>query len=384
MSERTFRIENASFDIGAAEIEGGGFQVASTPRSYDVVWRGSLQEVVRDVTASLAASPANFLLIDRNVFDLFFRDAEIDARQLYLLDAVEENKKIETVLDVISRIQALSPSKNNLLTVIGGGITQDIGAFAGCVYKRGFPWRFLPTTLLSMCDSCIGGKTGINYRGGKNQLGLFSAPRRVEICPEFLTTLAERDMISGYGEILKLLVTGGRAMVGTYADACDPGTGLPRTERLKELILGALAVKKAVIERDEFELDLRRSLNYGHTFGHAIEVMSDYRIPHGTAVALGIVAINRLGVVHGITLPEAHREVSRLAAPLLRGISLDAMDWNRFGELLQKDKKTECGSFVFVLIRDLGETVFSRFPKTGEPVVEITQAVIGSVLEAHK
>ena len=381
---RSFRVGETLFDIDGNALRETGFSIASVPRPYEVAWRASLEETVGDVTASLAASPANFLLIDKNVFELFFKGAKIDARQLYLLDAVEENKSIETVLDVISRIQALSPSKNNLLTVIGGGITQDIGAFAGCVYKRGFPWRFLPTTLLSMCDSCIGGKAGINYRGGKNQLGLFSAPRRVDICPAFLDTLAEREMISGYGEILKLLITGGKAMVDIYAGACDPETGLPRRESIRELVLGALAVKKAVIEKDEFEVDLRRSLNYGHTFGHAIEVISDYRIPHGTAVALGVVAVNRLGAAHGITHPGAHREISRLAAPLLRGIDLGAMDWDLFGELLQKDKKTERGSFVFVLIRDLGDTVFASFPKNRQTIDEVTQAVIASVEEARR
>lgn len=380
---KSFRIEDAVFDIDLNTLQKTSFSVASVPRAYDVNWRDSLKQVIEDVTVSLTDTPANFLLIDKKVFNLFFKDAAINARQLYLLDAVEENKEIDTVLDVISHIQSLSPSKNNMLTVIGGGITQDIGAFAGCIYKRGFPWRFFPTTLLSMCDSCIGGKTGINYRGGKNQLGLFSAPRGVEICPAFLKTLSERDMISGYGEILKLLVTGGGDMVNCYAEACDPGNGLPRVEYIRNLILGALAVKKAVIEKDEFELSLRRSLNYGHTIGHAVEVMSDYRIPHGTAVALGVVAINRLGVTHGITSPEAHRTISRLAAPLLRGIDSDAMDWKLFGELLQKDKKTERANFVFVLIRDPGDTVFACFPKNSQTINEVTSAVIESIKEAR-
>lgn len=381
---KSFRIEDAVFDIDLETLHKTNFSVASVPRAYDVVWCDSLEQVIEDVTASLTDNPANFLLIDKKVFNLFFKDASIDARQLYLLDAVEENKEIDTVLDVISRIQSLSPSKNNMLTVIGGGITQDIGAFAGCIYKRGFPWRFFPTTLLSMCDSCIGGKAGVNYQGGKNQLGLFSAPRRVEICPAFLDTLSGRDMISGYGEILKLLVTGGETMVDCYDKACDPETGLPRREHIRELILGALAVKKAVIEKDEYELNLRRALNYGHTIGHAVEVLSDYRIPHGTAVALGVVAVNRLGAARGITRPEAQRTISRLAAPLLRGIDLDAIDWNQFGELLQKDKKTLRDNFVFVLIRDLGDTIFSCFPKNRQTIDEVTGAVIESVKEAHR
>lgn len=379
---RSFKVDDIVFGIDENALQGTGFRVASVPRPYDVSWEGALSAAVADVQRQLAASPSNFLLIDTNVFNLYFQNAKIDERQLYLLDAAEENKNIETVLDVIARMQSLSPSKNNTLTVIGGGITQDIGAFAGCVYKRGLPWRFLPTTLLSMCDSCIGGKAGINYQGGKNQLGLFSAPRQVCICPEFLDTLPEKDVYSGYGEILKLLITGGKALVDIYAKACDPATGIPPKERLKELIFGALTVKKAVIERDEFELNLRRSLNYGHTLGHAVEIMSDYRIPHGQAVALGVVAVNRLGVNHGITSPAAHREIERLAAPLLRSIDLNGMDWEKFGDLLQRDKKTEQGSFVFVLIRELGDTVIVHFPKTREMIAELTQAIIASVAEA--
>lgn len=365
-----FFVEKTEFKIDDALLDANGFSILSSPRLYSVNWRNRANEVVTEIVEQLNEQPANFLLVDANVYELFFKGRKVDPKQLFLLDANEENKNIQTVLQVIDNIQQLSPSKNNTLFVVGGGITQDIGAFAACIYKRGFPWKFYPTTLLSMCDSCIGGKTGINYKNGKNQLALFSAPRQVDICPEFLHTLDERDIVSGYGEILKLLITGGYELTNLYSTACD-ATGIPQKSFLKQLILGALIVKKAVIEKDEFELDLRRSLNYGHTLGHAIEVMSNFKIPHGQAVALGVAVIGKLGVKYNITSPEAYEYIYNLAQPLLKDIDAAWFDWNSLSDLLQKDKKTEKDGFVFVLVREPGDTVFVKFPKTPEFLSEL-------------
>jgi 3-dehydroquinate synthase len=245
-----FRVDGKTFSIPASAMDADSFMVASTPRPYETIWESDFDRVADSICNSLCDNHANFLLVDNNVLDLHFKGRNIPSGQIFKMNAVELEKNLDTVCKVIDSFERLSPSKNNVMHVVGGGITQDIGAFAACIYKRGLPWKFYPTTLLSMCDSCIGGKTGINYKDGKNQLALFSAPRKVVICPAFLKTLHEREIRSGYGEILKLLVTGVKEFLDVYAASMNRETGMPTSGVLKKLIFSALAVKKAVVEDD--------------------------------------------------------------------------------------------------------------------------------------
>lgn len=379
----SFTIENQRFTVDLQDLEKNAFTIRSSPRPYDVFWQESLDSAVAKIEKTLAENPTDFLLIDANVFRLHFSAAKVAPSQLYLLEATEENKNILTVLDVIDALEKLAPSKNSTLHVVGGGITEDIGAFAACIYKRGLPWRYYPSTLLSMCDSCIGGKTGINYKQGKNQLALFSAPRQVTICPGFLKTLAERDIHSGYGEILKLLITGGKDMLDLYRQAIDPVTGIPRPQFLKELIFGSLLVKKAVVEVDEFELDLRRSLNYGHTIGHALEALSNYHIPHGQAVALGVMIVNRMSRQDKRLDADTCTMIDQLAKALITPEDLDYLTYDTLPQLLQRDKKTLTNTFVFVFINTLGGTVFAKYPKTSDTTTLITDTIQEIVSELH-
>jgi 3-dehydroquinate synthase len=199
------------------------------------------------------------------------------------VEAIEENKNIDTVLRVCEQLLQYEFDRGQTLIVIGGGIVQDIGAYTAKTFKRGIEWVYVPTTLLSQSDSCIGGKTALNFKNYKNQLALFSAPKKVVIDVSFLKTLSERDMISGYGEIAKLFITGGSYYINNF-DAFD----------IETTIYHSLSIKKAIVEVDEFEIRERKSLNYGHSFGHAIESVMNYEIPHGEAVLLGIELINRL------------------------------------------------------------------------------------------
>lgn len=379
-----FKVSNRSFIINLDELNAQSFAVQSTPRPYAVTWEESATDVVNGIASALVTNKTDFLLADANVFRLYFSSVKIAPQQLFLLDATERNKNIETILRVIDELEKLAPSKNSTLHVVGGGITEDIGAFAACIYKRGLPWKYYPTTLLSMCDSCIGGKTGINYKDGKNQLALFSAPRTVSICPEFLETLTEREIHSGYGEILKLLVTGGDRMLELYRNALDPDTGIPRKSTLKQLIFGALLVKKAVIEIDEFELDLRRSLNYGHTLGHALEVLSGYRVPHGQAVALGLMIVNRMAVADGLLSAETNHAIDALVKPLICPTDLDALTYDGLAALLQRDKKTLTNTFVFVFISAAGETIFAKHPKNEKTIADITTTIKTIVSELRE
>lgn len=259
--------------------------------------------------------------------------------KLIEIEAKEENKNIESVLKVCEKLLEFGFDKGWTLIVIGGGIIQDIGAYTAKTYKRGIKWVYYPTTLLSQCDSCIGGKTALNFKRYKNQLALFSAPEEVYIDIGFLNTLSDKDMLSGHGEIVKLFLIGGEY----YIENIDNFS-------IYDKIFHSLSIKKAVVECDEFENNERKALNYGHSFGHVVESLTDYKIPHGEAVLLGIEIINRL-----------FTKSSNISNLIEKYTSLDTIkniDINKLVEGLKTDKKVGIGKITFVNVLNPGNTEF--------------------------
>lgn len=358
MNDFVFSVEGKTFGFDKKFLTENNFVVASVPRHYKVSWMAE-NHPCAFVQRLMEENPKNLLLIDENVYNLHFRGLRVEENRIFKLNAIEDNKTFDTVSNVLTFLQKNNFSKGETLIVCGGGITQDIGAFVGAVYKRGIPWILLPTTLLSMCDSCIGGKTGINYNKVKNQLALFSAPRQVLIFPEFIKTLHEREIKSGLGEILKLFVTGGPKLLEIFKEEVS-GSKVKSFASYKALILGALGVKKQIIEADEFELNLRKSLNYGHTLGHAIEVLSDYEIPHGQAVGLGMIIVDKLSTLNGLLPEDERKKLKELAFPLSehKKLTLDVVQ--NLPELLRNDKKAAGNALTFSFLKHCGETVFVK------------------------
>ena len=163
-------------------------------------------EFVDDFAAELNNFGRNvFFVIDKNVYELYREKfSGIDAEKVFFMDADEHKKNISTVMEIISRMQEIGVKKNWKIICFGGGITQDVTTLAANLFLRNVDWYFFPTTLLSMCDSCIGGKCGINYRNAKNQLGVFYPPKKIFIDTHFIDTLSKDDYINGWGEILPL------------------------------------------------------------------------------------------------------------------------------------------------------------------------------------
>ena len=373
MNDILFTVEKNTYTIPADYAERTSFTVKSCPRPYDVVWDPA--EKPQDTAARVFnENPKNILVVDRNVYDLYFKEKKLDTSRIYFIDASEENKTMQTVLDLASFLEKQRFTKGEKLIAVGGGITEDITAFIGAAYKRGIYWEFFPTTLLSMCDSCIGGKTGINYNKAKNQMALFSAPRRVVINQNFLKTLRPREIKSGLGEILKLSVTGGKALVDRYASLVE-NAEVRNFDDFRPLILGALWVKKAIVEDDEFELNIRRSLNYGHTVGHAVETLTDYAVPHGQAVALGMIVVDRLSANRGLLGEQNRLDVKKLAKELLNSDQTAGLHTQGLLDLIQKDKKTIGNKTNFVVITDLGKTVFLPVELDAAAQKELTEII---------
>lgn len=217
----------------------------------------------------------DILVMDKKIYDLY--GVSYDCDKIITIDAFEENKNMESVLDLIYKLSQYNTKKNDVMHVYGGGITQDIAGMAASMYKRGLNWTYTPTTLLSMCDSCIGSKVNVNFKNFKNQIGTMYPPNDVNIDTMYLQTLSRNDIDSGVGEILKLF-----SIAGIPWDISD----------INDSIKTCLSIKKSVIEEDEYENTIRPILNYGHTFGHVFETMSDFKIPHGIAVLMGMYVVD--------------------------------------------------------------------------------------------
>lgn len=239
-------------------------------------------------------------VVDEKVFLLYEEElAFIPKERLILIKAIEENKVIDTALDICEKMTEIPAKRNAVIISIGGGIIQDITGFVANVLYRGIKWIFVPTTLLASCDSCIGGKTSLNYKKYKNLLGTFYPPDKIYICPLFFKTLSNRDYKSGLGEVVKFNLMDGKDGLQRISRNID--LLLNRDESLVgEFVLSSLKFKRNFIEIDEFDCDERIKLNFAHTFGHAIEVVTTYEIPHGTAVAIGMIIADYIAVKRGM------------------------------------------------------------------------------------
>lgn len=369
MADIKFKVENQEYSLPENFADLDNFEIQSCPRSYKVIWDQNTKPY-EAAHALIKEDPNNLLLIDKNVYELYFKNLNLNPSKVYLAEAIEEFKTMDGVMKVVDFLAKNNFTKGEKLIVVGGGIIEDVGAFVGACFKRGIDWIYFPTTLLSMCDSCIGGKTGINHNKAKNQMALFSAPSQVVINVNFLRTLNEKEIKSGLGEILKLLVTGGKQCFKLYEEKVFRGS-VKRFEDFKSLILGSLWVKKAIVEYDEFELNHRRSLNYGHTIGHAIEVLTDYKIPHGQAVALGMVVVDKLSANRN-RLSEVERgTIKKYALELFDENMLSEIKTDGLINLIKKDKKTVGNATSFVVIDSIGDMKFLKLTLNSETIEEI-------------
>lgn len=300
---------------------------------------------IQDAAEVIKGFPHAVLVIDKSVANIYPQFNSFGNK--LLIDAVESEKNLEGVSGVLDFLQKNNCTKENIVIAVGGGITQDIVTFASHIYYRGIKWIFVPTTLLAMCDSCIGAKCGINHNDYKNQLGVFHAPSQVLICPKFIDTLTEKDISSGCGEILKLMLIGSEEL---FYKLCKEGFA-----DLSDFISPSLNVKKKIIEIDEYEKDLRRILNYGHTFGHSLESVTHYEIPHGLAVAWGIDVANYISLYNGmmssLEFDRIHRFIEKYFS---YGIShkLSAKDLINGAK---RDKKIVSGRLNMVLLHKIGD-----------------------------
>ena len=286
-------------------------------------------------------------IIDKNVYELYQEKFSfINKEQVYLMNAVEKRKNMDTVMKIVSFFQKLGVRKNWKVVCVGGGITQDVTTIASNLFLRNVEWYYFPTTLLSMCDSCIGGKCGINVGAYKNQIGVFYPPKKIFIDVRFIDTLTEEDYMNGWGELLKFSLT---SSPDFYEKLKSEDNYIP-CKNIAHYIQEGLYVKKKIIEEDEFEFDLRRVLNYGHTFGHALEAYTHNDIPHGKGVIWGIDVVNYIAWQEGLISREYYEDIKALIkrAFIKKEICID--EPRKLFGIIRTDKKVKGNVLNFAML----------------------------------
>jgi 3-dehydroquinate synthase len=325
--------------------------IRSGEGDYGVEFVSDLSKLVE----RLLAIDRSYIIVDASVASLYADSlAELlVARPVHRVPASEDEKTLDGAERFLRFLQEHDATKQSQVVAIGGGVVQDIATFAAMLYYRGVAWTYVPTTLLSMCDSCIGAKCAINLGPFKNQLGGFHSPSQVLVHLPFVDTLAEADVASGYGEIIKLSLTGSPDNFRALSEAVSDGA--LRNARLSELVHRSLRVKQGVIEADEYERDLRRILNYGHTFGHTLEALTDHAIPHGAAVAWGVDLANAVARDRGLLAAPDFDEIHALIASHWTSCVPKMPSADELIDGTRRDKKVVDGRLTLILLASPGD-----------------------------
>jgi len=331
---------------------------------YQVIFREKIHDLISFLVSSDVSAMA---VVDHNVNRLYPTLIETlrKSMPILLLEATEESKTLLGAEKVLRFLSENNATKSTILIAIGGGIIQDIASFAAHIYYRGLNFIFVPTTLLAMSDSCIGAKCGLNYLGFKNQIGAFHPPKKVFICIEFLRTLSDADLYSGYGEIFKLSLTGEQtAWSYSLLKAALNQYGLKNPD-VTQHIFQSLAIKKKFIEEDEFDAGIRKLLNYGHTFGHALELATNYTIPHGMAVARGIDVANFIAYQLGLLDQKDYIDIHEFTEIHFHGNILPSVTAEMLIGYAKKDKKVSGNKLNMVLLQKPGFLVLKELAFDG-------------------
>ena len=299
-----------------------------------------------------------FLLVDTHTQEFclpgFVSQTGLTDLEVLVMEAGEEHKTLQTCENLWNQLSERGADRNSALINLGGGVVTDLGGFVACTFKRGIDFYNLPTTLLAMVDASVGGKTGIDLGALKNQIGIIEEPKQVLIDAQWLQTLPQEELRSGFAEMLK------HGLISNK-DYWEQLKSLPKLEAatLAEFIKPSVAIKKQVVLEDPREKHLRKILNFGHTLGHAIESYylthpKKKRLLHGEAIAIGMVMEAYLGVSCCSFSNVAAEEIKKTFAQFYPPVEIDAQDREGILELLRHDKKNKAGRVNFVLLKSIG------------------------------
>ena len=343
---------------------------------------GSLKDL-GEFARSIAPVHRYAVITDTNVGPLYGSAASeslgVEANDCLVIPAGENSKSRGSWGWITDQLVERGFGRDSAIVALGGGVIGDLAGFVAATYMRGIPIVHVPTTLLAMIDASIGGKTGVDTQAGKNLVGAFHPPAGVLVDPQLLDTLPLKELRTGFAEALKHGAISKRGYFDSVVRA------IPRVlygsaeagDSLTDVIVGSIEIKGRIVARDEHEGGVRKILNFGHTIGHAIEMLSGYNLAHGEAVSIGMTLESRVAEKAGVArkgmADEIRSALSSAGLPVERPLEMDA---DGILEVMRADKKKIAGSVRYALPSDIGQMAASNSGWT----VSVSDAIVREVL----
>lgn len=328
---------------------------------YDIIIERNCLDNCAEMIKKVSSAEKVTIITDSNVKELYeervkksLSDAGYEV-YTFTFEAGESSKKLSTVYEMLCFMAEKGMSRKDLVVALGGGVTGDMAGFAAASYQRGIEFVQIPTTLLSQIDSSVGGKTGVDLPQGKNLCGAFHQPSLVIIDPVVLGTLSERFFNDGMGEAIKYGCIKSKTLFDTIATKSTD-------EFLDDMIYQCVDIKRQVVENDEKEHGERALLNFGHTFGHAIEKYNKFEnITHGEAVAIGMIFAAKMGEKAGLTEKGTADKIKLLAEKYSLPCSTNA-PFNELIKAVNNDKKRSSNYINFIMLKSIGSSFIEKLP----------------------
>ncbi|WP_299756905.1 3-dehydroquinate synthase [uncultured Pontibacter sp.] len=309
------------------------------------------------------------VLVDENTLHHCYPTLKpyLPEHDLIQIESGEEHKALQTCEQIWQRMTELNLDRWSVLVNLGGGVIGDMGGFCAAVFKRGIFFVQVPTTLLAQVDASVGGKTGIDFHGLKNHIGVYQEPQAVFINPAFLQTLPQRELKSGYAEIIKHWLIADK---NAFMEQRHIGLF---TEDWDGLIRHSVSIKSGVVEQDPLEGGLRKILNFGHTVGHAVESylleQPERKLLHGEAVAVGMLCEAWISKKHDLLLPEELDKIETFLVSVYEKVRLSEDDIQHIAQLALQDKKNTRSTINCTLLQGIGKAVYDQ-PITVQEIIE--------------
>jgi len=354
-------------------------RIHSNTGSYDVLCaRGAIARA-KPLTARLGDSTGRYFLSSPRVWSLWGRKITAafgprGSRGVVLFDDSETSKRLATVEQIARKLIRAGADRHATLIAVGGGVVGDVGGFAAAIYLRGVRLVHVPTTLVAQVDSSIGGKTGVDLPEGKNLIGAFYPPKLVIADPDVLRTLPHRELRSGLYEVVKYGIIADRKLFA-YLERRMPALLRRDPRALSWVIERSLRIKSRVVSQDEREGGLRQILNFGHTFGHALEAATGYRrFVHGEAIGWGMMAVTLLGLARNQIPDRDAVRILRLIASVGPLPSFGAVRAQDLRTIMTGDKKSRAGRILWILPAGIGKANWGRevpWPQVARAISEL-------------
>ena len=348
--------------------------------AYDIIWEKDFS-LLKEAVSSLQLSAKNVCIVtDSNVAPLYLSQVSSILSKIfehvisYVIPAGEAHKNLFEIQNIYQCLLENHFERKDILLALGGGVVGDMTGFTAATYRRGIDFLQIPTTLLSQVDSSIGGKTGVDFDSYKNMIGAFHQPRLVYMNMSVLQTLPDDQFASGIGEVLKSALIR-NAELYDWIDTNRKEIKSRDAASLIHLIRACCVIKGAVVEEDPKEFGVRAILNFGHTIGHAVEKLMDFRLLHGACVGLGTIAAARLSMIRGYISQTDFEKIAELNEYFDLPEQVKGIDAKAIFNATKSDKKMEGGRVKFILLHAIGNAYVDK-TVTDIELLDIIKTVI--------